>query len=581
MEPFRDLILVSNFRSNIIDQIYVSPTQLTFRYSSNNSEVPDQLKLILVKIKQREHLFDIRFSFNHFEVSELLKKNLKLISFLNTFLIIGNLKYITNQGITYWVYTLNTLILSEPVNTIFLNLFEICVEHYQQLLIKIWDFYTTKNYSFNKKDFLSRNESCLDCSQGYLDCNCLLNPITQESEIKNSREIIDLLMNSDNIVEFFDFDFFDDEILSYLYNPGDLLTNRLKSFPLSQQFLDNFFRMLDAFKGLNLFFKRFPSDLIMVSVKDQKISDLKLALVFDQPYKYKRLFTNVYKESYKDDMRNSLAQLILQSTNSQITYEDYFVPAAFKTVELDKTEKIGSGKFSRVYKNALLSRTVAIKVPKKRRAAKSLMLNEFIKLKSLKHDNIVEILGLVVFNCRPCIVMPYYEKGLFSRNRIFFKETEFLIMMKSVALGLATIHKHKLVHQDLNPSNILLCKQKRPRIFNFGLAAKQGQKTITTEGNSIIYSEAGAEADILSFGMILYYGISRENPFNENWDIKVSEKNYKFIKVSGNKPTLTRGFWENKRRLAQLMTDCCEENPQNRPTALETAKRLDEILGLN
>lgn len=580
MELYRDLILVSNFRLQIIDQIDVLPTQLTFKYCSSNSEVPNQLELFLVKIKQREHFLDIRFFFNHFETSELLKKNLKLISYLNTFLVLGTLKYITNQGITYWVYSLNALTVVEPVDKIFIKLFEICVEHYQQLLIKIWDFYTTKNYTYNKRDFGSRNEKCRDCNQEFLDCDCVLKPITQEAEIKNSREIIDLLMNSEAIVEFFDFDFFDDEILSYTYNPGDLLTNRLKIFPLSKQFLDNLFKMLDVFEGLGLFFKKFPSDLMMVSVKDQVISDFKLALVFDRPSKYKRLFTNVYRDSYKDDMRNYFAKIILQSTNSQITYEDYFTPTAFSNSELDKTEKIGSGKFSRIFKNSLLSRTVAIKVSKKRRPAKSLMLNEFTKLKTLKHENIVEVLGLVVFNCLPCIVMSYYEKGPFKRNRIFLKDTEFLTIMKSVALGLATIHKHKLVHQDLNPSNILLCKKKRPRIINFGLAAKEGEGTKAIGGNSIVYSEAGVEADIWSLGMILYYGISRENSFNEIWDIKVLENNYKFVKNNGSKPFLSRGLWENKRMLAQLMTDCWEENPSNRPSALEAAQRLDEILNL-
>lgn len=588
MECLRDLILFSNMSQCLVGKIEISHQDLTFEYLSANTELPTKLKKFIVKIIKAEFFWQFRFMFDYFEVSELLKCNQKLINFLNTFLNVGNLKYVKRRGIIYWLYMQSISSLLVPIDTVFIELLNLCILNYESLLIKIWEFYSTRVFVCNKKIFCVELDKCPECELDYFACKCKDKEITQEETIENSVEIINQIKALEPLAEFFDFsEFFDDELCIYLYNPAYLLPNKLKSFPVSTQFLDSLFKMFEVFASFGLFFKTFPEHLIMVTIEQQEISGFKLALVFDQAYKYKRLFISTYTGKYKDDMRDHLNILILKATNSQFTYEDHFDLSAFSSSDLDNTKKIGSGNFSRVFKNTLLSRRVAIKIPKHKKMAKILILNEFNRLKNLSHPNIVEALGLVKFKNKVCLVMPYYKNGSLTRIRKYLSDKDSLQIMKCVALALATVHKHQLVHQDINPSNVLFSRKNKVKVIDFGLCSKEGQSSIFS-GFTVMYSDPDqlaensprTKADIWSFGMCLYFTLFKQVPFSDHcfWDKKNLEKIYKLIKIDKKRPFMTEDFLTNNQKLAQLMSSCWDENPQSRPSALELVKEIDEIL---
>jgi len=94
------------------------------------------------------------------------------------------------------------------------------------------------------------------------------------------------------------------------------------------------------------------------------------------------------------------------------------------------------------------------------------------------------------------------------------------------AEGLQHAHARGVIHRDLKPSNLILDREGRLRVFDFGLALLEGQETLTAAGDLIgtpLYmSPEQARArkaaidhrtDIYSLGATLYEMLARRPPF--------------------------------------------------------------------
>ncbi|MHB2016687.1 MAG: serine/threonine-protein kinase, partial [Candidatus Xenobia bacterium] len=91
--------------------------------------------------------------------------------------------------------------------------------------------------------------------------------------------------------------------------------------------------------------------------------------------------------------------------------------------------------------------------------------------------------------------------------------------------GLEAIHAAGVIHRDLKPQNIFLANDGLVKIMDFGIARKQGYRTITTTGMSFatpsfISPEQLTDAktvdnrtDLFNTGMILYQMLTRRMPF--------------------------------------------------------------------
>lgn len=122
---------------------------------------------------------------------------------------------------------------------------------------------------------------------------------------------------------------------------------------------------------------------------------------------------------------------------------------------------------------------------------------------------------------RVCIVMEYMDGGTlqqFVTRREVLPEPALAAVARSVLRGLADMHAKRQIHRDIKPSNILLDRQGRVKISDFGVVRELNQtgslaKTFTgtltymsperiTETN---YSYA---SDIWSLGMVSRFLIS-------------------------------------------------------------------------
>ena len=102
-------------------------------------------------------------------------------------------------------------------------------------------------------------------------------------------------------------------------------------------------------------------------------------------------------------------------------------------------------------------------------------------------------------------------------------------IVKEVGKILEYLHEHGVVHRDLKPDNIMITKEGKIKVIDFGIAALLKRKTeeANTEKKEYtqgiigplqysspeIFDEHGFEPDIWSFGVLIYQLLTRKLPF--------------------------------------------------------------------
>jgi eukaryotic-like serine/threonine-protein kinase len=198
----------------------------------------------------------------------------------------------------------------------------------------------------------------------------------------------------------------------------------------------------------------------------------------------------------------------VEETPKKIEYIDRF----------ELIDKLGKGAQGIVYlaKDVKLNRQVAVKTLLHKNKDGDQIFNEAKSVSSLQHPNIIPLYEIGTHNERPFLVYPYV-KGKSLRE--YLDETEKLTVIKSTKLissvldGLAHAHEKGVIHRDLNPSNILLDENDKPRIMDFGISTFSGHNT---GDNNIVgtisymapeqlnNNPTGPWSDVFSIGVILF-----------------------------------------------------------------------------
>ena len=195
-------------------------------------------------------------------------------------------------------------------------------------------------------------------------------------------------------------------------------------------------------------------------------------------------------------------------------------------------DKIGAGGMGEVYlaEDTKLDRHVALKfLPSdccRDEGIRARFQREAQAAAKLNHPNIVDIHEVSDYRGRPFIAMEYVE-GLPLNTHI---KEEAPALGKTVELaiqiceGLAKAHEAGIVHRDIKPANILIDRDGRARILDFGLATIKGVDKLTKTGSTMgTLSYMSPEqtrgevlderSDIFSFGVVLYEMITGQLPF--------------------------------------------------------------------
>ncbi|KAI3944773.1 hypothetical protein MKW92_034572 [Papaver armeniacum] len=154
------------------------------------------------------------------------------------------------------------------------------------------------------------------------------------------------------------------------------------------------------------------------------------------------------------------------------------------TRNFSPANKIGQGSSGSVYKGMVPNgKMIAVKRLSPKSSddqGKVEFLNEVRTISTLRHPNIVRLLGHCAENSQHLLVYEYMDNG--SLNRALFGPENLknklswsarLRICTGIAKGLTYLHadnsKMKIVHRDIKLSNILLDKDFNPKISDFGL----------------------------------------------------------------------------------------------------------------
>ena len=141
--------------------------------------------------------------------------------------------------------------------------------------------------------------------------------------------------------------------------------------------------------------------------------------------------------------------------------------------------RLGEGAQATVWlaHDPLLDREVAVKLLKPAAEPGSVdeWLHEARAVSRLMHPNIVPVFEADTQAGHSYLVFEYVSGGTLSQRLRAgppLSAVEAVTLMLGILEGLAAAHAAGLVHRDLKPSNILIDAQGRPRVMDFGIAAR-------------------------------------------------------------------------------------------------------------
>lgn len=144
---------------------------------------------------------------------------------------------------------------------------------------------------------------------------------------------------------------------------------------------------------------------------------------------------------------------------------------------------------------------------------------------ALRHDNIVRAYQVEEAEGLPYLVLQFVPgvplDVTLERGRV---STDWIVrVLRQVALALEHVHRAGLIHRDVKPGNIVVTRESRPYLVDFGIAKNAAESmSLTLEGEVLgslafmapEYVTQGVEAldpqcDVYGLGVVLYAALSR------------------------------------------------------------------------
>ena len=203
---------------------------------------------------------------------------------------------------------------------------------------------------------------------------------------------------------------------------------------------------------------------------------------------------------------------------------------------------VGSGGMSDVYKakDHKLNRFVAIKVMKQEFSKEENFISKFqVEAQSaagLAHPNIVSVYDVGEENGLYFIVMELVEgitlkKYIEKKGKLSVKEA--ISIAIQVSMGIEAAHKKHIIHRDIKPQNIIISKEGKVKVADFGIAKAATSNTISSNVMGSVHYTSPEQAkggysdeksDIYSLGITIYEMITGRVPFDGDTTVSIAVK---------------------------------------------------------
>jgi hypothetical protein len=192
--------------------------------------------------------------------------------------------------------------------------------------------------------------------------------------------------------------------------------------------------------------------------------------------------------------------------------------------------ELGSGGLGVVYRayDPPGDRHVALKVPAGRLSdeRRERFAREGVLAARLQHPGIVRVFSAGDVGGVPWISYELVEGSDLSELLPSMERDERLRIVREVAEALAHAHDHEVVHRDVKPANVLVDRQGRARVTDFGLALTRGLTRLTVSGamlgtprcmapEQLVSAKEGVgpATDVWALGVLLYEVLTDKPPF--------------------------------------------------------------------
>lgn len=240
-------------------------------------------------------------------------------------------------------------------------------------------------------------------------------------------------------------------------------------------------------------------------------------------------------------------------------------------------EKIGTGGMSDVYKakDHKLNRFVAVKVLKQEFSENANFVSKFrIEAQAaagLMHPNIVNVYDVGEEGDNHYIVMELVDgitlkKYIEKKARLSVKEAVSIAIQ--VSMGIEAAHNNHIIHRDIKPQNIIISKEGKVKVTDFGIAKAATSNTITSNVMGSVHYTSPEQArggysdeksDIYSLGVTMFEMLTGRVPFNGETTVAIAIKH-----IQEEFPSPREYVSEIPVCVEQIVFKCCQKSPDRR-----------------
>ncbi|MEU1790340.1 protein kinase [Streptomyces sparsogenes] len=254
--------------------------------------------------------------------------------------------------------------------------------------------------------------------------------------------------------------------------------------------------------------------------------------------------------------------------------------------------RLGHGGMGTVWKahDQVVDRDVAVKEPRvpdtlpesERQKVYQRMQREARAAARIDHPSVVSVYDVVVEDGRPWLVMELV-RGDTLADRLAegtLDPREAARIGVAVLGALTAAHEAGVLHRDVKPDNVLLGRNDRVVLTDFGIAQVEGEQGLTDTGafvgspefiapERVLGQRPGPESDLWSLGVVLYAAVEGMSPFRRSHAPATLQ-----AILSAEPQTPARGSGA----LGTLIMQLLRKDPAARPTAAEARQTLESVV---
>ncbi|MGW3566739.1 protein kinase domain-containing protein [Streptomyces sp. NPDC000941] len=254
--------------------------------------------------------------------------------------------------------------------------------------------------------------------------------------------------------------------------------------------------------------------------------------------------------------------------------------------------RLGHGGMGTVWKahDQVVDRDVAVKEPRvpetlpdaERQKVYQRMQREARAAARIDHPSVVSVYDVAVEDGRPWLVMELVRgDSLADRLAEGTLDPREAARIGVAVLGaLTAAHEAGVLHRDVKPDNVLLGRNDRVVLTDFGIAQVEGEQGLTETGafvgspefiapERVLGQRPGPESDLWSLGVVLYAAVEGMSPFRRSHAPATLQ-----AILSAEPQTPARGSGA----LGTLIMQLLRKDAAARPSAAEARQALEEVV---